>query len=428
MTAFSDNTAVGRERVAVIGAGVSGLTAAYILQHRYDVSLYDSEPRLGGHAHTHDVVTAGGGTVPVDTGFIVHNQRTYPLLTRLFRELGVASQPTEMSMSIRCEGCGLEYAGARGLTGLFAQPRRATSPGYLRMLIEVRRFHRRARNVLTQASDELTLGDFLLSGGFSDYFVAHFMVPMVPSVWSASPQTALSYPARYLFAFLDNHGMLSITGSPAWRTVTGGSRAYVERAVKHLRAVATATPVRAVIRHTDGVEIRDESDQATVFDRVVVATHADTALRLLADPTARERATLGAFGYSRNETWLHTDDRLLPAAGGARASWNYLLPSCHAGADRVVVSYDMNRLQALATSTTHLVTLNATDRIDPDRVLARMTYEHPIYTTRSVAAQRRLRELNDGTVAFAGAYHGWGFHEDGCRAGVAAAQFLGVTW
>jgi len=428
LTAFSDNTAVGRERVAVIGAGVSGLTAAYILQHRYDVSLYDSEPRLGGHAHTHDVVTAGGGTVPVDTGFIVHNQRTYPLLTRLFGELGVASQPTEMSLSVRCEGCGLEYAGARGLSGLFAQARSAANPAYLRMLIEVRRFHRRARYVLTQASDELTLGDFLVSGGFSAYFVAHFMVPMVASVWSASPSTALTYPARYLFAFLDNHGMLSITGSPAWRTVTGGSRTYVEKAVKHLTAVATATPVRAVIRHTDGVEIRDDSDQATVFNRVVVATHADTALALLADPSSRERSTLGAFDYSRNETWLHTDDHLLPAAPGARASWNYLLPSCHADPDRVLVSYDLNRLQALATRTPHLVTLNATDRIDPDRVLARMTYEHPIYTTRSVAAQRHLPELNNGTIAFAGAYHGWGFHEDGCRAGIAAAQSLGVSW
>ena len=428
MTGISDNTMSGRERVAVIGAGVSGLTAAYLLQRRYDVSLYESEPRLGGHAHTHDVLTAGGGTMPVDTGFIVHNQRTYPLLTRLFGELGVASQPTEMSLSVRCEGCGLEYAGARGLTGLFAQPRSAVNPAFLRMLIEVRRFHRRARGVLTQASDELTLRDFLLAGGFSDYFVAHFMVPMVSSVWSASPGTALSYPARYLFAFLDNHGMLSITGSPAWRTVTGGSRTYVEKAVKHLSAVATATPVRVVVRHADGVEVRDDADQATVFDRVVVATHADTALRLLADPTARERATLGAFGYSRNETWLHTDDHLLPAAPGARASWNYLLPSCHAGPDRVLVSYDLNRLQALATRTPHLVTLNATDRIDPDRVLARMTYEHPIYTTRSVAAQRHLPELNDGTIAFAGAYHGWGFHEDGCRAGVAAAQSLGVAW
>jgi predicted NAD/FAD-binding protein len=428
LTGISDNTMSGRERVAVIGAGVSGLTASYLLQRRYDVSLYEAEPRLGGHAHTHDVLTASGGTMAVDSGFIVHNQRTYPLLTRLFGELGVASQPTEMSLSVRCEGCGLEYAGARGLTGLFAQPRSAINPALLRMLIEVRRFHRRARSVLTQASDELTLRDFLLAGGFSDYFVAHFMVPMVSSVWSASPGTALSYPARYLFAFLDNHGMLSVTGSPEWRTVTGGSRTYVERAVKHLSAVATATPVRVVVRHADGVEVRDDADQATVFDRVVVATHADTALRLLGDPSPRERATLGAFGYSRNETWLHTDDHLLPAALGARASWNYLLPSCYAGPDRVLVSYDLNRLQALATRTPHLVTLNATDRINPDRVLARMTYEHPIYTTRSVAAQPHLPELNDGTIAFAGAYHGWGFHEDGCRAGVAAAQSLGVAW
>jgi len=292
----------------------------------------------------------------------------------------------------------------------------------------VRRLHRRARTVLAQGSDELTLSDFLVSAGFSDYFVAHFVVPMFSAVWSASPQTALSYPARYLFAFLDNHGMLSITGSPEWRTVTGGSRTYVEKAVKHLTAVVTATPVRALIRHADGVEIRDGGDQSTVFDRVVVATHADSALRLLARPTAQERATLGAFGYAPNETWLHTDENLLPAAAGARASWNYLLASCHAGTDHVLVSYDMNRLQALPTRTPHLVTLNATDRIDPRRVLARMTYEHPIYTTRSVAAQRHLPELNDGTVAFAGAYHGWGFHEDGCRSGVAAAQSLGVRW
>ncbi len=416
-----------RERVAVIGAGISGLTAAWLLQRRYDVTLYESEDRLGGHAHTHDMVTADAGTVRVDTGFIVYNEQTYPRLTRMFAELGVATQAAEMSMSIRCEGCGLQYAGGRGLSGLIGQ---ATNPRFVRMLAEVGRFYRQARKALGAgaASDDVTLGQFLRTGHFSDYFIGHFMVPVVSCVWSVDAGLALEFPARYLFAFLDNHGMLSVTGSPSWRTVVGGSRSYVERAAKDLTAVTTATPVRAVLRSPDGVTLRDGDGLAACYNKVVVATHADTALRLLADPTAVERSTLGAFGYSRNETWLHGDDRLLPVAPRWRASWNCLLPACRPGETPILVSYDMNRLQSLPTRNPHIVTLNATDRIDGDAVLARMTYEHPIYTTRSVAAQVRLPQLNDGTTAFAGSYHGWGFHEDGCRAGVAAAASMGVSW
>jgi predicted NAD/FAD-binding protein len=253
-------------------------------------------------------------------------------------------------------------------------------------------------------------------------------VPIVSCVWSAGTEAALAYPARYLFAFLDNHGMLSVTGAPPWRTVTGGSRTYVERIAKELQAVQTATPVRAVVRTAGAVDVHDDCDQVVRFERVVMATHADDALRLLAPSSEKERATLGAFTYSRNETWLHTDASVLPEAQRARSSWNYLLPGCQADTDAVLVSYDMNRLQSLPSRTPHLVTLNATDRINPDLVLQRMTYEHPIYTLASVAAQRRLADLNDGTIAFAGAYHGWGFHEDGCRSGVAAAASLGVTW
>ncbi|MDQ1703645.1 MAG: uncharacterized protein QOF18_11 [Frankiaceae bacterium] len=417
-----------RERVAVIGAGVAGLTAAYVLQRRYDVTLFEADDRLGGHAHTHDVVSADAGLLPVDSGFIVHNESTYPHLLRLFGELGVATQPTEMSMSIRCDGCGLEYAGARGFTGLFAQPRSVARPAFLRMLVEVKKFHRQARQVMAAGGDELTLRDFLTVGGYSSYFVSHFMVPVVAAVWSAAPGVALNYPARYLFTFLANHGMLSVSGSHQWRTVTGGSRVYVERAVKHLSAVQTGTPVRAVYRHDGAVEVRDESDEVWQGERVVIATHADTALGLLADATAREAQTLGAFGYSRNETLLHTDESLLPRAAGARASWNYLLPSCHSDSGKVLVSYDMNRLQRLHTATPYVVTLNASDRIRPDSVVARMSYTHPIYTPESIAAQQSLPTLNDGTIAFAGAYHGWGFHEDGCRSGVEAAAALGVTW
>jgi predicted NAD/FAD-binding protein len=419
---------VGKERVAVIGAGVSGLTAAYILQRAFDVHLFEAEARLGGHAHTHDVVTNDAGALPVDSGFIVHNAATYPHLLRLFSELGVATQPAEMSMSIRCDGCGLEYAGARGLGGLLAQPRSARNPAFLRMLVEVKRFHRHARQVMAEGSADLTLRDFLTAGGYSPYFVAHFMVPVVSAVWSAAPGVALRSPARYLFTFLANHSMLTVFGSPQWRTVVGGSRSYVERAVKHLSAVHGSTPVRGIQRRHDGVEVRDDADEVRRFDRVVIATHADTALAMLTDPTPQEARALGAFRYSVNETVLHEDDGLLPRSRRARASWNYLVPDCAADTDRVVVSYDMNRLQALPTDTPHVVTLNATERIRPERVIARMRYEHPIYTPESVGAQQLLPALNTGRTAFAGAYHGWGFHEDGCRAGVTAAASMGVRW
>lgn len=418
---------LSNERVAVIGAGVAGLTAAYLLQRRYDVTLFEALPRLGGHAHTHEVPTSGGAIVTVDSGFIVHNERTYPHLIRLFGELGVSTQDTEMSMSVRCDGCGLEYAGARGLAGLFPKPGNALRPQYLRMLAEVVRFHRHARRVLaTETADEITFEAFLAIGGYSDYFIDHFALPVVSAVWSAGPEVSRRYPARYLFAFLANHGMLSVTGSPRWRSVVGGSRTYVERAAKGLTAVQISTPIRSVERASDGVTIRDESDQAHYADRVVIATHPDEALALLAEPTAAERDVLGAFRYSRNETWLHTDSSVLPAK--ARASWNYLKTSCQDATGPVLVSYDMNRLMRLTEPLDYVVTLNATDRVRQDAVIAKMMYSHPVYTPESVAAQRRLPELNTGRIAYAGAYHGWGFHEDGCAAGVRAAASLGVTW
>jgi uncharacterized protein len=417
------------ERVAVIGAGVAGLTAAYLLQRRYDVLLFEAGPRLGGHAHTHDVVSDDGGIVNVDSGFIVHNERTYPHLLRLFAELGVRTQATEMSMSVRCEGCGLEYAGAKGLGGLFAQPSNSARGPYLRLLAEVGRFHRHARRVLHDpAADGVTFGAFLAIGGYSRFFVDHFAVPVVSAVWSADQATSLRYPARYLFEFLHNHGMLSVAGSPRWKTVVGGSRSYVERAAKQLTAVHLSRPVRAVTRTAHGVEVRDDGDEVHRVDKVVVATHPDQALALLADPTGDEREVLGAFRYSPNETWLHTDTSLLPRTSGARASWNYLKPHCRSDDGPVLVSYHMNRLMRLAEPQDYLVTLNATDRIEESSVIARMRYEHPVYTPESVAAQRRLPGLNTGTTAFAGAYHGWGFHEDGCASGVRAAAALGVGW
>ncbi|HEX3785370.1 MAG TPA: FAD-dependent oxidoreductase [Pseudonocardiaceae bacterium] len=418
-----------RERVAVIGSGVAGLTAAYLLQRRYEVLLFEADDRLGGHAHTHDVLTPDGRTIAVDTGFIVHNRKTYPNLLRLFGELGVRVKDAEMSMSVRCEGCGLEYAGARRLGGLFAQPANLLRPRYLRMLGEILRFHRHARRLLAEPdTGDTTLGAFLAIGGYSRYFVDHFVLPVVSAVWSADRETAKQYPARYLFTFLNHHGMLSIGGSPIWRTVVGGSRGYVDLAVKNLTAIHLSSPVRTLRRTADGIELIDETDQRHLLDRVVVATHPDQALRLLAEPTEAEAAVLGAFRYSRNETCLHRDPALLPKAPGARASWNYYKPACHAESDKVLVSYDMNRLMRLGEPGEYVVTLNATDRISPANRLATTVYEHPIYTPESVAAQRELPGLNDGRIAFAGAYHGWGFHEDGCAAGVRAAESLGVRW
>jgi predicted NAD/FAD-binding protein len=405
--------------VAVIGAGVSGLTAAYVLRDAWDVTLYEADARLGGHAHTHDLPD-GGSTVAVDSGFIVHNERTYPLLRRLFAELGVATRATGMSMSVRCDGCGLEYAGAKGLGGLFA---RRPNGAYLATLAQVPVFHRRARALLATGED-ITLGAFLSRGRYSRHFVRHFVVPLVSAVWSCGPEVVADYPARYLFTFLEHHGMLSVTGSPTWRTVVGGSRTYVDLLAKNLRSVRSGDAVTAVSRTREGVWV--EAGDRVRYDAVVVATHADQALRLLSDPTDAERQTLGAFSYSRNETVLHTDDSFLPVSEGARAGWNYRLPGCAPSAGPPVVTYDMNRLQGLDARRHYLVTLNA----GPGQTgeLARMSYEHPIYTPSSVAAQAGLPALNDGRTAFAGAYHGWGFHEDGCRSGVAAAESLGVRW
>jgi len=422
---------VSRRRIAVIGSGVAGLTAAYILQKEADVTLYEAAGRLGGHADTHHLLDDAGHLVAVDTGFIVHNERTYPQLLRLFAELGVATQESEMSMSVRCGGCGLEYAGSRSLGGLFPTVANVTNRRYLRMLSEVLRFHRQARALLAEAGDLAnpeTVAEFLDRGGFSDYFRMHFLTPLISAVWSCAPELAGRYPARYLFRFLEHHGMLSVTGSPQWRTVVGGSASYVERAAKQLSAVLTSTAVCSVRRLEAGVGVADDSDGYDEFDAAVIATHPRQALTMLAEPTGAERRVLGAITYSRNPTALHSDPAALPSSPRVQSSWNYYLPSCAAPASAVHVTYDMNRLQRLQTETRYLVTLNSDGLVAEDAVLERMVYEHPIFTPDSVAAQAELPALNDDRIAFAGAYHGWGFHEDGCRSGVAAAQRLGVQW
>ncbi len=431
-----DGQTARRPSVAVVGSGISGLTAAYLLNRTHDVTLFETDDRLGGHAHTHDVTAPDGGEHAVDSGFIVHNDRTYPWLRKLFAELEVEVRPTEMSMSVRCEGCRLEYAGGRGLSGLLAQPRRLLDPQFLRMLLQVRRFHRRATAFLRSTDDPegddqgdlTTYGEFLQREGFSEHFISHYAVPVVSCVWSSGRDAASHYPARYLFRFLDHHGMLQVTGSPMWFTVVGGSRTYVERLAARLPDVRRSAAVTDITRRPEGVEITHAPGVTATFDRVVIATHADQALNLLTDPSDQEVQTLKAFEYSRNETVLHTDSSLLPQARAAGASWNYRMSSCTSTSEPTVVTYWMNRLQGHTAPNDYLVTLNARERIDPEAVLAVMDYEHPIYTPEAVAAQTRLGALATDRTVYAGAYHGWGFHEDGCRSGVEAARHFGVTW
>ena len=363
-------------RIAVVGGGVSGITAGYVLAQADHVTLFEADDRLGGHTDTHPI--------GVDTGFIVYNEHTYPLLTRLFAEIGVATQPSQMSMSV----------------------------------------HRAVRTAQGDPVGQV-LGDFLRTGGFSRYFTAHFVLPLVAAVWSCPSGTALRYPARYLFAFLANHGMLSVSGSPPWRTVTGGSRRYVELAAKRLPDIRLSTPVRAVRRYPDHAEVLDAAGETHRFDAVVIATHADQALRLLDPPTDAERDVLGAFTYTQNPAVLHSDVTLLPRPA-VRASWNYQLSGCEPDQAAPRISYHMNRLQNLPGED-YVVTLGRAG-LDPALVIDRMDYAHPAYTPASVAAQRRLPGLNTNVTAFAGAYHGWGFHEDGCRSGAAAARALGGIW
>ena len=418
-----------RPTAAVIGGGVSGLTAAYLLSGTHHVTLFEADDRVGGHAHTHDVPLSDGTSAAVDSGFIVLNDRTYPLLQRLFAELGVDTRPTEMSMSITCDECGLNYVGGRKAPGIFAQRRRLLDPRFWRLLLGVRRFQKAALRLIADEPDSgLTYGEFLDRHGFDQRFVTHYALPIVSCVWSMGHREALDYPAVYLFAFLDHHGFLVLNDAPTWHTVVGGSRSYVGAITAQLDVVRTRTRVNAVSRKPDAVEIDDELGAHHAFDKVVIATHADDALALLTDADEDEQEVLGAFGYSRNVTHLHRDETVLPARRTGRASWNYRLEGCRTVTDRSRVSYWMNLLQGHPESDPLVVTLNPGEGETPSDVIATMTYLHPTYTAASVAAQDRLAGLNTDRLAFAGAYHGWGFHEDGCRSGVAAAEALGATW
>jgi len=402
-------------RVAVVGAGISGLGAAYLLARAHDVEVFEADARPGGHVNT--IEHRGLG---LDTGFIVHNEPNYPYLTRLFRELDVRTQDSEMSFSVSCGHCGLEWSGRRP----FAQARRVADVRFGRFLLEVGRWLRTAASTLEESAG-LTLAQYVERHRYSERFRTHFLVPLTSALWSTAPERALDFPAQYAIRFFGQHGMLGFRRF-SWRTVTGGSRSYVRALLERLPGpVHVGLPVREVRRGGDGVELRTADDRVRPFDCLVLATHADQALALLADPSDAERAALSAFRYTSNEAVLHTDERFLPRARAARASWNYQSN----GSLRPTVTYYLNRLQRLDADEHYCVTLNRAAEVDPARVLMSTVYEHPLYTLDTLRGQRELAALQGerGTV-YAGAHLGNGFHEDGLASGVRAAAALGVSW
>jgi predicted NAD/FAD-binding protein len=397
-------------RIAIIGSGVAGLTAAHRLRDDHEITLYEAGAKVGGHVHTVRVDLADE-THWIDTGFIVHNDRNYPRFQALMAELGVATQPSRMSFSVSDDAGSFEYSGTP--RGVFAQRSHLVDPRFLRMIGDLLRFNRED-GALAAAGPGAgpSLGELLDDGGYSDWFVRRLIVPQAAAVWSADPDQLWSFPAGFLATFFANHGMLGFRDRPRWRTVAGGARSYVEALTEPLRGrIRTAAPVRAVTRRLGHVEVVADGCGSERYDEVVIATHSDQALALLTDPSPAEREILGAIPYQRNEAVLHTDAALLPRRRAARASWNYHLDGTPGHAR---LTYWMNNLHGLNSDTDFCVTLNRTDRIDPDKVIEVVNYSHPVFTPAGLAAQRRHAEISGvRRTHYCGAYWGWGFHEDG---------------
>jgi uncharacterized protein len=401
-------------KIAIIGAGISGLTAAHYLARRHEVTMFEKDDHAGGHSHTVAVRDAAGD-LGLDTGFIVYNERTYPNFSRLLAELGVVTQSGEMSFSAQCRRCRVEYCGS-SVRGLFARPAQLFRLGHHRMLADILRFNREGTRAIDDPSlASRTLGDFLRDHRYSRGFVRHYILPMGGAIWSSDPATFESFPALYFLRFFHNHGLLSVTDQPEWRTVSGGSRNYVQALTRTFAdRLRVNAPARSIRRRPDGVDVTLEDGSRFAFDKVVIATHSDQALRLLADPGEAEGAALAKIRYQPNEAILHTDDRLLPRSRHAWASWNVHMEDCGRRGGLLSMTYLLNRLQRLEVATQYCVTLNDRGAIDPERILRRIAYEHPVYTHDTLEAQRALKDLSGGRhTYYCGAYLGFGFHEDG---------------
>ncbi|MBI3654745.1 MAG: FAD-dependent oxidoreductase [Acidobacteria bacterium] len=412
------------KKIALIGAGISGLAAAYYLSRRYEVSLFEKDQRLGGHTHTVEV-DSSRGKLAVDTGFIVHNTRTYPNLIRLLNELNVETQPSDMSFSVSHQATGFEYS-SRGSKGFFAQRRNFLSLQHYALFTEILRFNRQSRRLLdTPQSESITLGEYMEAQRFGKRFREMYLYPMASAVWSTSLVKVLDFPAATLIRFFDNHGMLGVNTNPQWRVIKGGSSRYIKPLIAPFQErVFTGQNLLAVERADAGVKLRF-ADKELWFDEVVFACHGNQILPLLATPTEAEVAILKHFHTSRNETVLHTDSRLLPRRPNARASWNYHVND--ASLSGTTLTYHMNRLQTLDTNEDYCVSLNTNGAVDKSTVIRNLVYHHPLYTREAIAAQQRWAEISGKHhTHFCGAYWLYGFHEDGLNSALRVARALGV--
>jgi predicted NAD/FAD-binding protein len=413
------------KRIAVIGSGISGLSSAWLLSQKHEVTLYEAAPRLGGHSFTTDVAE-GGGRLAVDMGFIVYNERTYPNLTALFAHLGVETRATDMSFAVSLEGGAVEYGGL-GLAPLLARPSNLLRPRFWSMLRDLVRFYREAPVDRPFLDDETTLGDYLSERGYGAAFRDDHLLPQAAAIWSAPVEAVCDFPAASFIRFFENHGLLKLVGRPLWRTVQGGSRAYVQKLAEPLgERVRTGVAVKNVRREGEHVWVSDSRGVSERFDAVVIATHAREALAMLHHPTSREESVLGAFGYTSNLAVLHTDVRLMPRRAGVWSAWNYVGGVDAQGHRKLCVTYWMNLLQGLKSTKPLLVTLNPVTPPDPAQVLCSETFQHPVFDHAALRAQRLLWSLQgQGGVWFCGAHFGAGFHEDGLQAGLAVAEALG---
>ncbi len=407
-------------RIAVIGSGISGMSAAWLLSQRHAVTVYEQAGRLGGHSNTVDA------PMPVDTGFIVYNENTYPNLVALFRHLEVSTKPSDMSFAVSLDRGRLEYGGSN-LRQVFAQKRNLLSPRFWSMLRDLARFYREAPSFAEDGGAVTSLGDYLDARGFGDAFQSDHLLPMAAAIWSTPAGRVRDYPAGALIRFCDNHGLLTIANRPLWRTVEGGSRAYVARlTARYADRVRLGRAATRIVRTRAGVTVLDATGGIETFDRVVVATHADRALAMLVNPTQDEVAILGAFRYTKNLAVLHSDAGLMPTRRKIWSSWNYLSDSGAGAAAAPCVTYWMNKLQGIPETSPLFVTLNPNRAPRPESVICEETYEHPLFDAEAIRAQRQLWRLQGQRgIWFCGAYFGSGFHEDGLQAGLAAAEAAG---
>lgn len=421
---MADSMQRSGQRIAVVGAGVSGLVAAYLLQKRHEVTVFEAGAYIGGHTNTIEVDTPSG-PLAVDTGFIVYNERNYPLFTQLLTQLGVQTQPSTMSFSVSDERTGLEYNGS-SIGQLFAARRSLLSPAHWRMIRDIMRFNKQAER-LQERGTAVTVEQYVHEHGFSRAFLEQYLIPIGASIWSCPSGTFRSFPIRFVIDFLRNHGMLQVGDRPRWRVVVGGSKQYIDPLISGFRdSILLSCPVRRVLRRPDSVEIELHSGERRSFDQVVLACHSDQALRMLDTPSTTERELLGAFPYQVNETVLHTDASLLPKRRRAWGSWNYRIRK--ENTDAVAITYYMNMLQSLESDEHYCVTLNETDRIDPAKIIRTFSYHHPIFTRERDAAQARHHELiGANRTSYCGAYWGYGFHEDGVRSGVRVGEHFGCS-